>query len=111
MTPAETSPSKASLVDKVYLMTDHFKNLKHKWPTVDLFYQGRVSLARHNIEGALIEHLIHSLYIWACEFICPLNLLPEPLNMIPKGLGKVGYEVPKYPSYPSVFWSIGIIFK
>ncbi len=36
--------------------------------------------------------MIHSLYIWAYEFICPLDLLPEPLNMIPKGLGKIGYK-------------------
>ncbi len=47
--------------------------------------------------------LIHYLYIRAYEFICPLDLLPDPLNMIPKGLGKVGY--------PSVFRSIGITLK
>ncbi len=28
--------------------------------------------------------LIHSLYIWVCEFICPL----DPLKYDPKGLGK-----------------------
>ncbi len=30
--------------------------------------------------------LIHSLYKWPYEFICPLDLLAEPLNMIPTAL-------------------------